>query len=269
MRKLPFPWLDVSFSSAILIFVSVIMMLISGLNPVFFNQSRAKISDAFSPLLLVVGYPLQNATLLFHGVMGLAQLQADNVRLEQENERLREWYNSALLLDSENKALRQLLNLRASPEYEHVSARVLSDSGNTYLKSLLIYLGSDDGVLKGSPVVSGEGLIGRVIQVSEKSSRVLLLTDINSRIPVVVEDTGQHAIMAGTNSKISKLVHLPQESDISVGARLITSGYGGVYPHGLPVGKVTVTSGGSLGVLLFANFDRLQVVRILIKKNTL
>ncbi len=266
---MPYPWGGVSFFSPILIILSVILMGVSAFKPHTFDSARSAVSDAFAPSLSLVGLPFHHIAIFFRDVTSLAQLQADNLRLDQENIKLREWYQTAILLDSENKSLRELLNLEADPTYEHISARVVSDAGNTYVRSLLVLAGSNHGVVKGAAVLSGGGLAGRVIEVGEKTSRILLATDINLRVPVVVEDTGQHAVMAGTNRRYPKLIHLSQDSEILKGARLITSGYGGAYPHGLSVGKVIIDSNGVMGVDLFSNFDRMQIVRILQKSNGL
>ena len=261
--SMPFPWGGSSLLSHILIILSILLMVISAFNPNAFDKMRAKLSDLFSPALSLVSLPFYQASIFFHGITGLAQLQADNLRLEQENKRLREWYNIALLLDSENKSLRELLNLEVDPEYDHISARVIADAGSTYVKSLLVSVGSENGIKKGSAVLSGDGLVGRIVEVSKKTSRVLLVTDINMRVPVVVEDTSHHAIMAGVNTNQPSLIHLPQDSEISKESRLITSGYGGVYPHGLLVGNVVIDSDGALGVALFSDFNKMQIVRIL------
>ena len=242
----------------------------SAFKPHLFDPARTKVSDIFAPALSLVGLPFQTISTFMRNVMGLAQLQADNVRLEQENIRLREWYQIALLLDSENKSLRELLNLEIDDEpYKHISARVIADAGNTYVKSLIVSVGRNEGVEKGNAVLSGDGLIGRIVEVGEKTSRILLVTDINSRVPVVIEDTGQHAVMAGTNGIKPKLIHLPLDSEISKGGRLITSGYGGMYPHGLPVGEAIDGVENTMGVALFSNLDRIQIVRILQKRDML
>lgn len=246
--------------------LSIILMLLSTWRPASLETSRGLISDGFAPIISAVSLPFQNLSIFFHDVTGFAQLQADKERLSQENQRLREWYQSALLLESENKSLRALLNMKIDPTYEHISARVISDSGNAYVKSILVLLGRKDNVKKGAAALSGEGLIGRVIETSAQTSRILLVTDINSRVPVVIENTGQHAIMAGANSNKPKLIHLPQESEITKGARLVTSGYGGVYPRGLPVGKVIYNQDKNLEVMLFADFTSLQIVRIVQEK---
>ncbi len=264
-HHLPLPWGGSSFLSLALIVISVVLMVISAFRPQSFEGLRTNVADIFSPALSTISMPFQQINLFLHDVTNLAQLQADNLRLEQENIRLRQWYQTALLLDSENRSLRELLNLEVDKSYSHISARILSDPGNTYVKSMLASVGKTNGVVKGAAVVAGEGLIGRIVEVGENTSRILLINDINSRVPVVVEDTGQHAIMAGYNERNPKLIHLPEDSKISEGARIITSGYGGVYPHGIPVGRVIIEKNGDMSVILFADFDRLQIIRILTK----
>ena len=260
---MPFPWDGASLSSSMLVFLSILLMGLSAFKPHMFDPLRTKVADGFSPVLFMVSLPFQHVAMFFHDVTSLAQLQADNLRLEQENIKLRDWYQTALLLDSENKSLRELLNLKVDPQYKHISARVIADAGNTYVKSLIVPVGMRDGVKKGAAVLSGDGLIGRIVEAGENTSRILLITDINSRVPIVVEDTGQHAIMAGENTSDPILIHLPQDSEIVHGSRLITSGYGGMYPHGLPVGKVMTDTENVMGVALFSNFNTIQIVRIL------
>lgn len=244
-------------------------MIVSAVKPRMFDTVRSTATEGFAPILTVAGLPFQSFALFLHDVTGFAQLQADKKRLQEENEKLREWYQMALLLDSENKSLRKLLNMAPMNEYTHVGARVMSDSGSTYAKSLIVGVGADQGAKKGDAVLSGNGLIGRIIDLSSNTSRVLLVTDFNSRVPVVVENTSQHAIMAGDNSVRPRLIHLPQESDISIGARVVTSGYGGIYPHGIPVGLVQQGKNGSeYEIVLFADLDALQNVKIMQEKKT-
>ena len=113
--------------------------------------------------------------------------------------------------------------------------------------------------------MAGEGLIGRVVEAGRQSSRVLLITDINSRVPVLVEDTRQHAILAGSNEKTTSLLHLPPDTDLKDGVRIITSGHGGMFPHGLVIGRIKRDEKGIAHVQPFADFDRLVHVRILDK----
>lgn len=259
------PWAGGAFADGVFMILSLLLMVCSAFKPQMFENIRVFTADFFAPPLTAISYPLQRTTLMLHDITDFAQVQADNLRLEQENIRLRQWYQTALLLDSENQALRELLNLRIDPSYMHIAARILADSGNTYVKSVLVSVGTRDGIKKNAAVVAGEGLIGRVVESGKKTSRVLLVNDINSRVPIVVEDTGQHAIMAGTNNVNPRLIHVPKDSEISEGVRIITSGYGGVFPQGLPVGRMKMNEYGQMDIVLFSDFDNLRIVRVLQK----
>src|SRR5262245_30718707 len=173
---------------------------------------RAGAADTFAPVLSAIGQPVQEAAIFVRNVSGLTQLQAENLRLQQENQRLREWYQTALVLEAENKSLRDLMNIRLDPQNSYITARVLADSGNTFVKSLLVSAGSNEGVKKGQAVISGDGVIGRIVEVGKNTARVLLLTDMNSRVPVLVENSRQHAILAGENEQAPILAHLPPDS---------------------------------------------------------
>jgi len=126
------------------------------------------------------------------------------------------------------------MNIKVAPDHNFITARVIADSGNAFVKSLLVEAGSLDRVQKNYAVIAGEGLIGRVIEVGKNVSRILLVSDMNSRIPVLIENTSQHAVLAGGNETSPTLEHLPASSGVDVGARIVTSGHGGVFPAGIP-----------------------------------
>jgi rod shape-determining protein MreC len=224
---------------------------------------RTGFADLVTPVLMIVSKPVQDSAVFVRNITGISQLQAENERLAKENTRLREWYQTALILESENKSLRELLNVKIEPQNRYVSARVLADPGHSFVKSLLVAAGEKDGVRKGQAVISGNGLVGRIIESGRQSARVLLVTDMNSRVPVLVEDSSQHAILAGGNDGLPMLVHLPPGSEMEAGARIITSGHGGIFPKGLPVGRVVIDSDGRPHVELYADFDRMTYVRVI------
>ncbi len=260
-RVSPFPLGGGSLSSFIFSVMACICLLFSALNPEGARAVRAGIMDVFAPALGAVGRPIQYATSLVRDVSGLSGLQADNMRLAEENVRLREWYQTALQLEAENKSLRDLLHVKMEPAQRYVTARVLADSSSTFAKSLIVDAGKDDGVEKGQAVISGEGVIGRVVEAGRRSARVLLVTDINSHLPVLIEDSRQQAILEGQNDLPPVLTHFPYDIEITEGARIVTSGDGGIFPPGLPIGRVA-REGGVYRVALFVQFDRLVHVRI-------
>lgn len=247
--------------SFIFIIASLGTLVFSAVNPQGIGVVRTGVTDLFAPAIGAINRPIQSAASFVRDVSGLSELQAANLRLEEENARLREWYQTALLLEAENKSLRDLLNVKLDVENRYITARILADGDSTFVKSLLVDAGLNDGVDKGYAIISGEGLVGRTIESGKEVARVLLLTDMNSRVPVLIEDSRLHAILAGSNEMLPMLMHLPPDSEIKDGARIITSGYGGIFPPGLPVGRVEKDKNGTYRVHLFADFDRMTYVR--------
>ncbi len=131
-----------------------------------------------------------------------------------------QWQNTALGLENENKELRQLLRYAPEPKLAFISARVIADAGGPFVRSLIVTAGKTDGVREGMAAMTGEGLIGRVVEAGEWSSRILLITDLNSRIPVVITGSGDHAIPGGDNAPRLKLLYLPQDAILKPGVRV-------------------------------------------------
>jgi rod shape-determining protein MreC len=216
-----------------------------------------------APLLGAISRPFQEATIIAEDIAGISHLRSEIASLRQENARLREWYQAALALEAENKSLQELLNIKVSSGYSFVTGRVISDSGNAYVHSMLVTAGSGQGVEKGQAVLSGEGLIGRIVETGDKLSRILLLTDFNSRIPVLIQGSKQKAIMAGTNKKYPVLQYLQRGTNIREGSRVVTSGDGGIFPPGVPVGIVELGPGGNHRIKVFADLSKIIHVRII------
>ena len=262
-RTAPLSLVGGAFGPIALVFLAFITLIISSLNPQGVTGLRMTAADMVAPLLGMISMPVQDAAAFVRNVSGIAELQVENLRLEKENAKLREWYQAAMVMEAENKSLRELLNVKLDPQNNYITARILADPGHTFAKSLLVSAGSNDGVRKGLAVVSGDGVVGRVVETGNEVARVLLVTDMNSRVPVLVENSRQHAVLAGQNDSKPTLVHLPVDSKVEEGARIITSGYGGVFPQGLPVGRVVFDANKTPQVELFADFDRMVHVRVI------
>ena len=253
---------DGSLSVLTLIALASFLLLFSTFYPSSTDKLRIHAVDLMSPMVEAVSAPFQHLVVTVRGVTGITALQEKMAALEAENNRLREWYQLAQTLEAENASLRDLLNVKVDPARSAITARVLSDSGMTFVKSLMINAGDWDGVQKNNAVLSGQGLIGRVIENGQSASRVLLVTDVNSRIPVLLEGVEQHAILAGENSATPYLDHIETDMEIAEGTRVITSGYGGIFPAGLPIGKVVKTESG-YAVDLYADFTQIRFVRVI------
>ncbi|MGH6920845.1 MAG: rod shape-determining protein MreC, partial [Geminicoccaceae bacterium] len=142
-------------------------------------------------------------------------------------------------------------------------ARVVADAGGPFVHTVLVDAGTDQGVVKGMAAVNERGLVGRVIEVGRRSARVLLLTDFNSRVPVMVEPARDQAILAGDNSREPGLIFLPLNPRMAVGQRVVTSGRGGVLPPGLAVGRISAIDDRKIAVAPVVDWDRLEYVRLL------
>jgi rod shape-determining protein MreC len=227
------------------------------------ERLRGAIVDTMTPVLEVVSRPAEAVTESRIAVANLIDLHADNARLRDENAKLLQWQDVARRLENENASLRHLLNATEDNAYAFVSARVIGDSGGAFARTMLLNVGTRDGVRKGQGVISALGLMGRIAEVGEKSSRALLLTDLNSRLPVQLDGSRQRAILGGDNSSQPILQYLPFDATPAVGERVVTSGDGGLLPVGLPVGVVSASEGGEIRVRLNESFDRLEFVRVL------
>lgn len=226
------------------------------------DKLQQSVFDVASPVIDLAQKPISALQDRFAALGEWASVRDDNEALRAENEKLKEWYQAALMLQSENKALRGLLNVDKDQAHNFITTRVLADGSSTYAKSLVIEGGHNAGVMKGQGVVSREGLLGRVIESGSRTSRVLLLQDINSRIPVLVEGSDERAILAGTNTATPALDHLASDNKVQPGQRVITSGLGGLFPYGIPVGETVKNADGSVAVRLYATPERSQHVQV-------
>ena len=119
------------------------------------------------------------------------------------------------------------------------------------------------GLARGNPVVDGHGLVGRLVEVGRRSARVLLITDLNSRIPVITEKGRTRGILSGSNDSVLKLILQGRQGRPAPGSAIVTSGHGDVFPVGLQVGRIAYSKDGEVFLQTYADFDRLEYVRVI------
>ena len=190
-----------------------------------------------------------------------------------QNRRLQAQLAQARMLESQTEALRQenaqlraLLGVKTDPPLPMVGARTVLDARSPFADSRLADVGSDAGVMEGNPVLNEHGLVGRVVAVSPQVSRVMLLTDIESRIPVLIARTNGRAILTGDGGPDPRLDYLRTHDPVRPGDRILTSGDGGVIPRGLPVG-VAVKAQDGWRVALDIDAGSIDLVRVLLFKD--
>jgi rod shape-determining protein MreC len=245
-----------------LVVVSVGLIVLGKADILLVERFRADLNDALAPVFQVIAQPINMVASGVRRFEDHFTVYEENQKLREENARLLQWQEVAQRLETENEELRQMLHFEPQGVRGYITGRVIANSGGAFLRNVLIDVGERQGVERGQAALGGEGVAGRVTEVGSRAARVLLLTDLNSRVPVVVEDTRERAVLAGDNTSRPRLLYLPEKSAVQVGDRVVTAGSGGIFPPGLPVGAVSSIDGGVVRVEPEAELSHLDFVRI-------
>jgi len=239
------------------------LMLLGKAEIVVVERARTALLDVLAPVFGVLSQPAEAVSSAIGEAGQVLHVYRENRTLREQVTRLEHWQEAARRLDGENQGLRALLNFPADPQTRSVTGRVIGDSGGSFVRSILVAVGSEQGVAKGQAAMTGEGLVGRVSEVGERSARILLITDLNSRIPVLIESTRERAVLAGDNTARPRLLYLSPDARLSPGDRVMTSGHGGALPAGLPVGVIAEVGEHGVQVQPYVDWARLDFVRLL------
>lgn len=185
------------------------------------------------------------------------QVLRDKLRSFQEKE------NYIQQIEHENYELKRLLRVTRSYTARYKTVPIISYPGKPFVKSVLLGAGLRQGIVSQSPLVAQEGLVGRTIESSDNLTRAILITDLNSRVPVIVKPHNCHGILMGTNDEKPILRYLPYEANLKKGDIIRTSGRGGVFPAGIPVGTVEDTARNEVTVKPFVKLDSLSFISVL------
>lgn len=251
------------FSFALLLTAAVAVMMLGKVDTVVLDGLRSRLADAVAPLLDLLSRPAGSVADAVDWTHELAHLRRENARLQAENAALLRFEQAAYRLEAENAALRALANYHPATPHAFVTARVVGDNSGAFVRSLMISMGTRNGIADGQAALGARGLVGRVVQAGERSARLLLVTDLNSRVPVLVGQARHRAILGGDNTDRPRLLHLRPESHVAVGDRVSTSGHGGMFAPDLPVGVVAAVDDGTVLVEPFEDLSRLEYVRIM------
>lgn len=176
--------------------------------------ARTTLTDTVSPILEAVSQPVSTFNDMIDHMGQIVSVAEENAALRQENDDLLQWQTVARRLEAENAALRTMLNLPVEPGVGYVTARVIGDQGGVYARSVLVNAGrlGVNAVVPGQAALTAHGLAGRVVEAGRRTARVLLITDMNSRIPILVGDRRDPAILAGDNTSQPRVIHLDPRS---------------------------------------------------------
>ena len=231
------------------------------------ERFRLALLNQIVPNVTFLTSPIKSAGRLVTDITSYANVYKQNKRLQLELNEMKKWREAALQLEQKNAKLRALNNLKLSPSLLWITGEIIADSGSPFNSSILINLGTDDGVLDGAAVADGLGLVGRISGVEKKLSRVILLSDVKSFVPAMIEPNNQEAIVRGNNSSVPSIDFIRGTSKIQPGSRIYTSGRGGIFPAGILIGKAILSPEKKIKTRLAANLRQLDYVRVIINRN--
>jgi len=246
----------------VLVAASVGLMLLGKADALLAERARMVLADSLAPIYATLAGPLADLRDIVNNATGFWNLTGENARLREENEQLRRWQSIALALDAENQRLQANLHWIPDPAPSYVTVRVIADAGGVYAKAVLLSVGPNHSIRKGEIVLDERGLVGRITEVGARTARALLITDLNSRIPVILEHSRAHAILVGTNGPLPHLVYWPEGSPPQEGERVVSSTEAGAFPANLPIGTVHYSAPNAPEVIPTARLDQLEIVRV-------
>lgn len=245
---------------------AIALVLIGKAQSSLFDRARAHVSDWMAPGLAVVLEPVNWINAWTRNIGEAVGVYDENVRLKAENARLRQWQNAAVVLNDRVKRYQLLLHAVPDPALSSVLARVIGRANRPFLQTMILDAGKTNNVKPGQAVVDARGMIGRIFLTGERTSWVILLTDLNSHIPVSIMPGNVQAIMAGDNTMAPSLEAMSQGSSLKAGDQVVSSGDGGLLPPGLPIGTV-IAEGNGFRVALLADPASTEDVEIVDFKN--
>tara|TARA_B100001123_G_scaffold181387_1_gene207795 strand:- start:165 stop:995 length:831 start_codon:yes stop_codon:yes gene_type:complete len=256
-----------SITTPIIFIVTFLLIFSNKSDSILVTKIKNSGNDIILPVASAVMYPLNKTSELIEKLIYVKELSSENNRLKNEIKKLKEWRTLSIKLVNENNAYKKLLNIEDDNiELSH-TVRVISKSSEVFVNSIQIGAGSKNKIKNNSVAINENGLVGRVIGVGKNTSRILLVSDINSNVPVEVFNRDIQAILTGhTSKKLLKLKFIKDNAKISVGQMLVTSGNAGIFPPNLIVGRVFNIVDNEIYVKSFVDFENLDFVQIVNKK---
>ena len=249
------------FSLFALTILSIVLIFLETLEFKPLNNIRSFVKDIVYRGAVIATYPLKSFSSFYQFMENHINLYSNYKELITENKELKNNISKSDFLELENSQLRKLIDEQAVSSSDLVSARVMLDKQSPYLNSFVINIGSNKNIKNGMAVLDGKNFIGRTVDVNFFSSRVLLVSDLNSKIPVLSEPSGNHAILSGHGTSEPTLEYLSENHTIQDGDKVYTSGKGGIFTPGIAVGKVKINK-KKIKVLLFSDLSQITFVNI-------
>ena len=253
------------FSLFVLILLSIVIFVLDTIDLKPVKILRSVINDGVYRVSAITSSPIKASRATKDFFSEHFSVYKENEKLKAELEGFRKKNFNTLYLETENRSLQNIVEFKKKTKYNTVTSKIILDKNSPYLNSVVINKGSNAGILLGMPVLNKGNLIGRIVEVNYTSSRILLLNDLNSRIPVVISPNGSQAILSGSGESMPNLQYLPENFKIGENNLVFTSGKDGIFFSGISVGQA-VSDAGTFKVKLFSDPNQINFVNVVLDK---
>ena len=249
----------------ILLSLSIFVLDISQLKPI--KILRSLLNDGVYRISAISSSPIKFSGSVKDFFITHIFVYKENKKLKTELEELKNKDFQTLYLQTANKRLQDIIQLEKKSAFTTIAAKVILDKNSPYLNSVIINRGSGSRIKLGMPVLSEGNLVGRIVEVNFLSARILLLNDLNSKIPVMISPKGSQAILSGRGEDKPKLEYLPEKFELSDKNLVFTSGKDGIFFEGIPVGNV-ISEDNKIKVKLFSDPNQVSFVNVVLDKSS-
>tara|TARA_Y100000590_G_scaffold130840_1_gene149432 strand:- start:43 stop:876 length:834 start_codon:yes stop_codon:yes gene_type:complete len=246
------------FSLFFLIILSIVFLILGRFNLSAINYIKISINELVYRSSFIVSVPENYIKKTYINIQDHFTYYNEYLKLKKENIELKSSIENTNFITSENERLKKIIDdyIIVSDE---IIAKVLIDKQSPFLRSMIINKGSKNNIKLGMAVLDGEFLVGKVVEVNYTTSRVLLLSDLNSKIPVTIEPEGYQSILSGTGKNNGIIQYSKDEISLKEGSSVFTSGSGALFKSGIPIGKIT----NKINVNYFSDFSQLKFVKVI------
>ena len=254
------------FSLLALIIASIILLSLEAVNSKSLNFVRSTIKDVIYRTSFIVSIPSNSIAPVFTKIQNYFEVYEQYEIAKSKLQQLENQQNEINYLKVENDKLKRIIDDADIYNRESITTKVLVDKKSPFLKSVILNKGFNSGLKRGMPVLDGPYFVGRITEVNYLSSRVLLINDLNSKIPVIIEPMGYQAIMSGAGDKLALLEFLPKNHQLKIGSLVYTSGTGGIFFPGIPIGRVELIE-KKFHIKFFSDLSQLYLVNVITSKS--
>ena len=252
------------FSLIALILFSIFIIVLGKYNFKGVNFLKLSIKEIVYRTTFIVSVPENFVISSYQTIHDHFSLYSNYENLKKDYESLKATKLNTDFLKSENEALKSKIN-DVSTQSSELLAKVIIDKKSPFLRSVIVNRGSKDNVILGMAVLDGKFLVGKVVEVNYSTSRVLLLSDLNSKIPVSIEPNGVQSILSGSGSSYGEIQYIKEDYELENDSEIFTSGSGGIFRSGIPIGKTIANEEiglDTLKVKFHSDFSQLRLVKI-------